>query len=69
MFEDNVGEDGLSSQSTYNLNIEDPDNLDFLSPNPKMFNASTLSPEALSNMYSTFIKALNKLGVDYTYKK
>jgi hypothetical protein len=37
MFEDNVGEDGLSAQSSYTIDINDSNNIDNLAPNPTMF--------------------------------
>jgi hypothetical protein len=38
VFEDNVGEDGLSSQSTYKVNIDDPYYKASIAPNPKVLN-------------------------------
>jgi hypothetical protein len=38
VFEDNVGEVGLSSQSTYNVNIDCPYNKASIAPNPKLLN-------------------------------
>jgi hypothetical protein len=35
VFEDNVGEDGLSSQSTYKVNIDDPYYKASIAPNPR----------------------------------
>ncbi len=37
-FEDNVGEDGLSSQSTYKVNIDCPYYKASIAPNPKVLN-------------------------------
>jgi hypothetical protein len=37
IFEDNVGEDGLSSQSTYAVDIDDKNYIEVLSPNPAFF--------------------------------
>ncbi len=37
MFEDNVGEDGLSAQSSYIINISDSNYIENLAPNPDMF--------------------------------
>ncbi len=36
-FEDNVGEDGLSAQSSYTININDSNYIDNLAPHPTMF--------------------------------
>ncbi len=38
VFEDNVGKDGLSSQSTYKVNIDCPFYKASISPNPKVLN-------------------------------
>jgi hypothetical protein len=37
MFEDNVGEDGLSTQSSYTIDINDSKYIDNLAPDPTMF--------------------------------
>ncbi len=43
VFEDNVGEDGLSSQSTYKVNIDDLYYKVSVAPNPKVLNDLKLS--------------------------
>ncbi len=47
VFEDNVGEDGLSFQSTYKVNIDDPYYKASIAPNPKVLNDLKLSKEQL----------------------
>jgi hypothetical protein len=47
VFEDNVGEDGLSSQSTYKVNIDDPYYKDSIAPNPKVLNDLKPSKEQM----------------------
>ncbi len=37
MFEDNVGKDGLSAQSSYTIDINDSNHIDNLAPDPTMF--------------------------------
>ncbi len=37
MFEDNVGEDGLSAQASYIIDINDSNYIDNLAPDPTMF--------------------------------
>jgi hypothetical protein len=37
MFEDNVGKDGLSTQSLYTIDINDSNYIDNLAPHPTMF--------------------------------
>ena len=47
VFEDNVGEDGLSSQSTYKVNIDCPYYKEAIAPNPKVLNDLKPSEENL----------------------
>jgi hypothetical protein len=42
MFEDNVGEDGLSAQSAYTIDINDSNYIDNLAPDPTMFDNEVL---------------------------
>jgi hypothetical protein len=42
MFEDNVGEDGLSAQSSYIIDINDSNYIDNLAPDPTMFDNEVL---------------------------
>jgi hypothetical protein len=51
VFEDNVGEDGLSPQSTYKVNIDDPYYKASIAPNPKVLNDSKPSKERLEKVY------------------
>ena len=45
VFEDNVGEDGLSSQSTYKVNIDCPYYKEAIAPNSKVMNSLKSSKE------------------------
>jgi hypothetical protein len=47
VFDNNVGKDGLSSQSTYNVNIDDPYYKASIAPNPKVLNDLKPSKEQL----------------------
>jgi hypothetical protein len=47
IFEDNVGEDGLSSQSTYKVKIDCPYYKEAIAPNPKVLNDLKPSKEQL----------------------
>ncbi len=42
MFEDNVGDDGLSAQSSYTIDINDSKYIDNLAPDPTMFDNEVL---------------------------
>ena len=51
VFEDNVGIDGLSSQSTYKVNIDSPYYKASIAPNPKVLNDLKPSKEQLEKVY------------------
>jgi hypothetical protein len=61
VLEDNVGEDGLSSQSTYKVNIDDPYYKASIVPNPKVLNDLKLSKEQLEKVYQGIMEEVNDL--------
>jgi hypothetical protein len=61
VFEDNVGEDGLSSQSTYKVNIDCPHYKASIAPNQKILNDLKPSKEQLKNVYGGLMKEVNEL--------
>ncbi len=64
MFEDNLGEDGLSAQSSYTININDSHYIDNLAPDPTMFdNEVPLGMDTLKKVYTQLISALNDARV------
>jgi hypothetical protein len=60
VFEDNVGEDGLSSQSTYKVNIDCLYYKASIAPNQKILNHLKPSKEQLEKVYGGIIKEVNK---------
>ncbi len=60
-FEDNVGEDRLSSQLTYNLNIYCLYYKASIAPNQKILNDLKQSKEELKNVYGGIMKKVNEL--------
>ncbi len=64
MFEDNVGEDGLSAQSSYTLDINDSNYVDNLASRPTMFdNEVPLRIDTLKKVYTQLIITLNDVRV------
>ncbi len=62
MFEDNVGEDGLSAQSSYIINIDDSNYIENLAPDSPMFdNEVLLEHDTLQKVYTKLIEALNEV--------
>ncbi len=69
VFDDNIGEDGLSSQSTYKVNIDCPYHTASIAPNPKVLNDLKPSKEQLENVYGGIMKEMNDLRLKIDSKK
>jgi hypothetical protein len=69
VFEDNVGEDGLSSQSTYKVNIDCLYYKASIAPNPKVLNDLKPSKEQLEKVYGGIMKEMNELRLQIDSKK
>jgi hypothetical protein len=69
VFEDNVGEDELSSQSTYKVNIDCPYYKEAIAPNPKVLNELKPSKEQLEIVYGGIMKEVNELQLQNDSKK
>ncbi len=64
MFEDNVGEYGLSAQSSFSIDINDSNYIDNLAPHPTMFdNEVLLGEDTFKKVYTQLIKALNDVRI------
>jgi hypothetical protein len=68
VFEDNVGEDGLSSQSTYKVNIDCLYNQEAIAPNPKVLNSMKPSKKQLEKVYGGIMKEVNDLRLQIASK-
>jgi hypothetical protein len=64
MFEDNVGEDGLSAQSSYTIDINDSNYIDNLAPHSTMIdNEVPVGMDTLKKVYTQLISALHDVRV------
>jgi hypothetical protein len=64
LFEDNVGADGLSAQSSYAIDINDANYIDNLTPHPTMFhNKVPLGENTLKKVHTQLISALNDVRI------
>jgi hypothetical protein len=68
-FENNVGEDGLSFQSTYKVNIDCLYYIEAIAPNPKVLNSLKPSKEQLEKVYGGIMKEMNDLQLQIDSKK
>ncbi len=69
VFEDNVGEDGLSTKSTYKENIDCPYYKEAIAPNPKVLNELKTSEKDLKKVYQVLMKEVNHLQLQIDSKK
>ncbi len=69
VFEDNVGEYGLSSQSTYKVNIDCPYYKASIAPNPKVLNDLKPSKKQLEIVYGGIMKEVNDLRLQIDSNK
>ncbi len=59
-----MGEDGLSAQSSYTIDINDSNYIDNLAPDPTMFDKEVpLGMDTLKKVYTQLISALNDVRV------
>ncbi len=68
VFEDKVGEDGLSSQATYKVNIDCPYYKEAIAPNPKVLNSLKPSKEQLEKVCGGIMKEVNDLRLQIESK-
>jgi hypothetical protein len=69
VFEVNVGEDGLSSQSTHKVNIDCLYHKEAIAPNPKVLTSLKPSKEQLEKVYGGIMKEVNDLRLQIDIKK
>jgi hypothetical protein len=69
VFEDNVGEDRLSTQSTYEVNIDCPYYKEAIAPNPKVLNSLKPSKKQLEKVYGGIMNEVNYLQLQIDSKK
>jgi hypothetical protein len=69
VFDDNVGKDGLSSQSTYKVNVDVPYYKASIAPNPKVLNDLKPRKENLKKVHGVLMKEVNDLWLEIDSKK
>jgi len=63
IFNESIGEDGLSSQSTYDVRIDNPHHIESIAPNRKVLIDSLPSNEDLKKSYEILVKAANDMRI------
>jgi len=63
IFNESIGEDGLSSQSTYDVRIDNPHHIEAIAPNPKVLIDSQPTNDLTKNYYEILAKAMNDMRI------
>ena len=68
IFDENIGEDGLSSQSTYDMTFKDmfQDRVNSISSNQKLLDPFVTDSDLLKENYSILAKAVYELGAHHS---
>ncbi len=67
--DENVGEDGLSSLSTYNVSINSLYHVESIQPNPKLFEELITDEDILKDIYTSLSRAVNELKAQHSMNK
>ena len=62
-FNESIGEDGLSSQSTYDVRFDNPHHIESIAPNPKVLCNSLPIKEDMKKSYEFLLKAVNDMRI------
>jgi hypothetical protein len=63
IFNESIGEDGLSSQSTYDVRLDNPHHIESIAPNPKVLCNSLPIKEDMKKSYKFLLKAVNDMRI------
>jgi hypothetical protein len=69
IFDKNVGEDGLSSQSTYAVSINALYHVQSIHPNPRLLEELITNEDILNDVYTSLTRAVNKLRAQHLMNK
>jgi hypothetical protein len=69
IFDKSIGEDGLSIQSTYDANIDNPYHTGSLPPNSELMDSQSMSDFEYKDLYTILAKRINELWVQLSTNK
>ncbi len=69
IFDENIGEDGLSIQSAYDVNIDNPYHTGSLAPNLELLDSPLLYDDEVKASYTILTKGINDLRVQLSTNK
>ena len=68
IYNESIGEDGLSSQSTYDVNIDNPHHIAAIAPNPKLLQDLLPHIDNMKTSYQILLKAVNDMRIQLSTK-
>ena len=68
IFNEGIGKDGLSSQSTYDVIIDNPHHIEAIAPNPKLLQHPLPSNGNMKTSYQFLVKAVNEMRIQLSTK-
>ncbi len=69
IFDENIGEGGLSTQSTYDVNINNPYHAVSIAPNCNILDPPSLSDDEMKDAYTILTKGINEWRVQLSTNK
>jgi hypothetical protein len=69
IFDENIGGDGLSIQSAYDVNIDNPYHTGSIAPNLELLDPPLLYDDEVKDSYTILTKGINDLWVQQSTKK
>ncbi len=69
IFDENIGEDGLSIQSAYDVNIDNPYHTGSLAPNLELLDPPLLYDDEVKVSYTNLVKGIDELWVQLSTNK
>ena len=68
IFNETIGEDSLSSQSIYDVRIDNPHHIKAIAPNSKLLQESLPSNVDMKTSYQILVKAINEMKIQFSTK-
>jgi len=68
IFNESIGEDGLSSKSTDDVRFDNPHHIEAIAPNPKLLQHPLSSNGDMNKSYKILVKAVNEMRIQLSTK-
>jgi hypothetical protein len=69
IFNESIGEDGLSSQSTYDVRFDNPHHIEAIASNSKLLQHTLPRKGDMKKSFKILVKAVNEMRIQLSTKK